>query len=396
MIEPIYVHDPEYFQTDEWSPEELRDAAQSMSPATIDQVQRAWTALGEEGSTAITSFSEAVTGEIGQSWQGTAASNAADKVTTYKTTAEGVQTKLTEIAGSFQPIYDAASRLKGGAVPEVQKQSLWDDITPWKTDTDDEHYRRHAEAVAAMNNIYRPGVMDTDSSVPVIPPLSTTVEPPNPAMPGGPASGGPAIGPGGPSSNTPGSPAGTPTSSDPLTGNPDGVAPGALADDSTGTSEPSTSSSDQNLATTSAASSAGGNPAMTGMPGTGGVGLGDSGRIGGGAGGLGGGSHGGGGIGAGGLGGGFVGGQPAAGPAGPKGLGSPAAAGGVGAAGRPGAGAPVGARGGMGGMMGGAGARGAGGDDDQEHKTPGYLVTLDNGNELIGKMPTVAPPVIGA
>lgn len=45
-------------------------------------------------------------------------------------------------------------------------------------------------------------------------------------------------------------------------------------------------------------------------------------------------------------------------------------------------------------MMGGRGA-GAGGDDQREHKTPGYLITLDNGNELIGKMPLVSPPVIG-
>ncbi len=47
------------------------------------------------------------------------------------------------------------------------------------------------------------------------------------------------------------------------------------------------------------------------------------------------------------------------------------------------------------GMMGAPGARG-GGDSDKEHKTPGYLITLDNGNELIGKFPAVAPPVIGA
>ncbi|TQF65593.1 hypothetical protein FK531_21075 [Rhodococcus spelaei] len=49
---------------------------------------------------------------------------------------------------------------------------------------------------------------------------------------------------------------------------------------------------------------------------------------------------------------------------------------------------------GMGGM-GHAGTRAAG-EDDEEHRTPGYLVNVDNGNELIGDLPRVAPPVLGA
>lgn len=47
--------------------------------------------------------------------------------------------------------------------------------------------------------------------------------------------------------------------------------------------------------------------------------------------------------------------------------------------------------GGMGGMAGGRGQ----GDDDKMHETPGYLITLDNGNELIGDLPLVTPPVLG-
>lgn len=47
--------------------------------------------------------------------------------------------------------------------------------------------------------------------------------------------------------------------------------------------------------------------------------------------------------------------------------------------------------GGMGGMAGGRGP----GDDDKMHETPGYLITLDNGNELIGDLPMVTPPVLG-
>ncbi|RVW03364.1 hypothetical protein [Rhodococcus spongiicola] len=54
---------------------------------------------------------------------------------------------------------------------------------------------------------------------------------------------------------------------------------------------------------------------------------------------------------------------------------------------RPGAGM------GMGMPMGG---RGAGTGDDTEHKTPDYLINMENGNDLIGDLDPVAPPVLGA
>jgi hypothetical protein len=34
-------------------------------------------------------------------------------------------------------------------------------------------------------------------------------------------------------------------------------------------------------------------------------------------------------------------------------------------------------------------------DDVSPRRTPGYLISIDNGNELIGPLPKVAPPVIG-
>ncbi|OAT66294.1 hypothetical protein AWB85_16215 [Mycobacteroides immunogenum] len=59
----------------------------------------------------------------------------------------------------------------------------------------------------------------------------------------------------------------------------------------------------------------------------------------------------------------------------------------------------AGARGGMMpmGMMGGAGAHGRGGQggEDDEHETPDYLISLDNGNELFGELPKASPGVIG-
>ena len=34
-------------------------------------------------------------------------------------------------------------------------------------------------------------------------------------------------------------------------------------------------------------------------------------------------------------------------------------------------------------------------DDGGSRRTPGYLITVDNGNEFIGPLPKVAPPVLG-
>ncbi|WP_072688079.1 hypothetical protein [Rhodococcus marinonascens] len=78
-----------------------------------------------------------------------------------------------------------------------------------------------------------------------------------------------------------------------------------------------------------------------------------------------------------------------------------AAGGAAGAAAGTGAGAvaakPSMARPGMGmGMPVGAAGAGAGKSEDAEHKTPSYLINMDNGNELIGDLDPVAPPVIGA
>lgn len=48
----------------------------------------------------------------------------------------------------------------------------------------------------------------------------------------------------------------------------------------------------------------------------------------------------------------------------------------------------------MGGMPMGGG-RGGGGKGDEEHETASYLISEDNGNEIVGELPKTAPPVIG-
>ncbi|MGH3625538.1 MAG: PPE domain-containing protein, partial [Sciscionella sp.] len=41
------------------------------------------------------------------------------------------------------------------------------------------------------------------------------------------------------------------------------------------------------------------------------------------------------------------------------------------------------------------GGRGGKGGDDEEHQLASYLVTEDNGSEIVGDVPMTAPPVIG-
>jgi hypothetical protein len=42
-----------------------------------------------------------------------------------------------------------------------------------------------------------------------------------------------------------------------------------------------------------------------------------------------------------------------------------------------------------------AGGRGAGKDKDGQHRAPSYLHTRDNGDEIVGRLPLVGPPVLG-
>ncbi|MEV0946559.1 hypothetical protein [Rhodococcus sp. NPDC049939] len=370
MNELIYVPDPEYFQGDEWTPERLYDLAQSMSPATIEQVQGTWRTLGEDASTEITAFVDGIRREIGTSWQGPAASNADSQASDYARSADPTRSQLHGVASALDPIYQAATQLKGGAVPDVQGLNWYDNLTPWLSNSDQEYYRRHGEALDAMNNIYRPGVQDTDREVPVFDQLEDVVNSPDPTWPP-------------PEHRRPSASGGT--------GDP-GAAPIASPESGQGDSVPAQGQAGpppwagENPASTTAASAVG-SPTPSGMPMSG-----DTPRPGSNPG-IGGGGLGGGG-------GGVVGGVPAGGGFTGRVPGAIPSAGGA-AGGRAGGltGAPgAGVRGpGMmgGGMMGAPGARG-GNDGDKEHKTPGYLITLDNGNELIGKFPAVAPPVIGA
>jgi hypothetical protein len=134
-----------------------------------------------------------------------------------------------------------------------------------------------------------------------------------------------------------------------------------------------------------------------GAGGYGAGGFGAGGTTGYGAGGFGGGGSGyGGGSGSGGSGSGGAGGTGRGLGAGPgAGYGSAGSGGGPAGAGGSAA-TTAGGRAGSSGMSGMGGGRGGKGEDDYEHNTPSYLITEENGSELVGEMPAVAPPVIGA
>lgn len=126
-----------------------------------------------------------------------------------------------------------------------------------------------------------------------------------------------------------------------------------------------------------------------GRGGVGGPGAGGAGKFGGGAGGAG--KFGGGGLGGGGT-------SGTAGTAAQQPGGKAGVFGGMGetAAGTRGGAAGTAGRAGAAGMggMGGQAQKGQG-EDDLEHKSADYLVTEENTNEIIGDMPMVAPPTIG-
>ncbi|MCQ4117603.1 hypothetical protein [Rhodococcus tibetensis] len=385
MADPQYIKDPENFHSDRWDHARIVNAVANMDGNHIDDVARAWAELGSAASESIVAFSDAVKKQISASWQGAAASAAYAETERYATSAPEAREQLHGVAGALTPLIDTVTAL-GDRVPQTVGTGLWDKLTPWDTDTEDEVYRREDEARDAMATVYNPGLATSDGSVPEFTKPESRVD-----VPAGPS------GPGVDQVNS------APSSSDriggPNAGQPNsGDAP--ASDPSAVDSAPTVDGTEQNATTapsaatappTTAPASVTGDQAQsrTGMP------QGTDSSSGGGSrsGGVGGGGSGGGiGVGAGGLGGGSAGGgRPGAG----TGAGGKPGVAGMAAGGRSGTGmrgtGPMG-----GGMMGGGagGAKGAG--EDKEHKTPDYLITLDNGNELIGKLPLVSPPVIGA
>ncbi|MFC0447881.1 hypothetical protein [Rhodococcus jostii] len=388
MTDPAYIKDPENFHSDQWDHARIANAVASMDAEHGGGIARAWTELGTTAHDTIVEFSDAIKKTISESWHGAAASAAYGETERYSSSAPQAQEQLHGVAGALTPLVETVASLRS-QVPETIGTGLWDKLTRWDTDTEDEYSRREGEAREKMATIYNPGLATSDGNVPSFTKPESIVD-----VPSGPP--GPGVGDGGGAPSS-GEQFGVPNAGQPSSGGgPDSEASAAPAVDGT----PAVDDTEQDAATSpsSAAAPAATTPtSVTGdqTQGRSGLAHGADSPSGAGSRSAGAGSGGGagvGGLGVGGLGGGAgLGSRPGSGAS----PGAKPGTAGLAAGGRTGAGVrgtgPMG-----GGMMGGGAGTGKGGGDDREHKTPDYLITLDNGNELIGRLPLVSPPVIGA
>lgn len=420
---------PEAFEA--MSHEDIKAAVDGMNGGSLRASAEGWTKIGEALQQALNDFRDFITTETDGKWEGVAKDSATAATGRYATEsgklAEAgtlIGTKITEAATGVDQVKATVPPVSKRSLLEVAFDAGMPTVGLFKRLVHDQD-EAHQEAIQIMRTVYTPVMQQADTNVPRLPEPPRVIAENQGASPS--RGGAPGIGtPGSPTPYTGGPNSGSPT---PLVQTPGSPMPGATP--GTGstpdafnpiTPGPQPTSNDQftapadamtnpaetwtapaaatGLDGSRAGQSAYGLPGMGGGAGTGtysgtsglgstpGSGIGSGAGSGGGGGGVGGGGILTGGYGSGGMGSGGSGtGGGAAGA-------SPSATAG-GASGTTAAGTA--ARGGAatGGMMPGAGARGRG-DDDAEHKTPGYLVNVDNGSELIGNLPLAAPPVIGS
>ncbi|MBM4631608.1 hypothetical protein GS482_16065 [Rhodococcus hoagii] len=413
---------PEAFEA--MSHEDIKAAVDGMNGGSLRASAEGWTKIGESLQQALNDFRDFITTETDGKWEGVAKESATAATGRYATESGKLAEAGTLIGTKITEAATGVDQVKA-TVPPVSKRSLlevaFDAGMPtaglFKRLFHDQD-EAHQEAIQIMRTVYTPVMQQADTNVPKLP------EPPRVTndSQGTPPWSGNAPGSGTPGAPTPytGGPNAalpmpqTSTADGPLPGgtpgtgsNPDAFAPitpGAqpVANDQVTTPADATTApaaawtalaAASGLDSTRAGQSGYGIPGMGGGAGTysgaGGLGSNTGSSIGAGAGGggYGGGiltgGYGSGGMGSGGAGtgGGTAGSSPSATAGGATGTTAAGTAARNGAAG--------------GGMMPGAGARGRG-EDDAEHKTPGYLVNVDNGSELIGNLPLAAPPVIGS
>lgn len=407
---------PEAFEA--MSHENIKAAVDGMNGGSLRASAEGWTKIGQSLEQALNDFRDFITNETDGNWEGIAKDSATAATGRYVTESGRlaqagnlIGTKITEAATGVDQVK--------ATVPPVSKRSLLEVVFDAAMPTSGALKRlihdqdeAHQEAIQIMRTVYTPVMQQADTNVPRLPePPRIIADPPGPMPTSGGAPGistpnpyGPYTG--GPNGNSPLGPASTPdgplpggapgTGSTP--GGVDPLNPGAQPTAGNPSNLPVDATTTPAAAWTAPAAAAGLDGTRAGQPGYALPGAGGGAGSYTGAGGLGSGSGGGagagggGGYGAGGI---LTGGYGAGGTGSGSGTGSsPSAAAGGGTPGSAGSGTAARPGAATGGMIPGAGARGRG-DDDNEHKTPGYLVNVDNGSDLIGNLPLAAPPVIG-
>lgn len=409
---------PEAFEA--MSHEAIKAAVDAMNGEALTASAEGWKKIGESLEQSLNDFRDFITGTIAGNWEGIAADSAERATAKYADDSAELANAGKLVGSKIEEAATGVNQVKA-TVPPVTERSLleiaFDTVAPTAGTIKSLLHKQdeaHQEAIQIMRTVYTPVMQQADTMVPKLPAPPQVTARPDTTEPSG--IGTPAAG--SPTSYTP---FGAPDS-----GSTDGMAPGTGAYGDTGASTAPNSAADpygtgpnpyatgaNTAGAQSDPSSAWTAPAAvtpadgarfgqtnlgTGLtPGNANTALGGGGS---GSAGLGGGAGVGGtgsASGSGGLmSGGFVGGglgangsSPGSGASGA----SAASAGGTNT-GTGTAATSTGRTPGATGMVPGAGARGRG-DDDNAHKTPGYLVNVDNGSELVGKLPLAAPPVIG-
>ncbi|MBJ8342308.1 hypothetical protein JGU71_25785 [Antrihabitans sp. YC3-6] len=366
---------------------EIYSQVRGIQSNEVNAIADVWRALAGRSAEAATTFAAVAQAAIGEKWQGASATKAARGIAAFSSgfadlplamqmTANGLdllEARLAEAKANVPPPQQSAAADPGSFNP-FERDSGWK--TQYDRETELEEQVR-----TAMITQYRPGVRVIDSQTPVLP------VPENPiagyaishssdrssTTNSGLSSGGPNL-PTAPNNGQIGTPSEQPDPTGTQTGPastspaaavpsviPSSAVPAGPASDDPSRTRPTTL--DDPLATTRTDSPTDRNRRSTGNPTTPGPAR-DSDRNG----------------------------VPlAAAPI----AGLPTSAGGPDTRSSTPSGVPAGRHGmpGMGGMAPGA-TRGKG--DDDEHKIPSYLIDVDNGNKLIGKIEKVSPPVLGA
>ncbi len=425
---------------DVMSHEDIWAKAGSLDPSTIDQTANNWRALGFEAARSAASFAQQIAGQIGTNWQGVAADAAGQGVQKYANSSVelmlSADTLATKVMESFGGVTSTKAMLPP-PVPYAGGEKILDALT-WSTRTflpgdmkSFQHLHEEAEEAArsVMKTQYAPVIREAAVQVPVLPPAVNPLngsDAPNtfpglgdPRMDsnpipysgfgsGGSGSGGSGqevsgqggSGQAGPGQGGSGQGANDSQAQPQAAATPQDTAtqasswapsesPGAGQQSGTGTSGPGGqgTSGPGGQGTSGPGGQGTSSSSTSGSPHGGSMATGQGGSSGrspsGGAGGRFGGSGSLGGAG----GGSSLGGAQGGGLGSSAGGAAPGGAAGAGRIGAPG-------MGGMGGMAP-AGGRGGPGGDDDVHTTPGYLIDAVNGDDLIGSLPLVAPPVLG-
>lgn len=370
----IKVQDP--FET--MSHQEIYDAVKDVDPAAINTKADGWRNLTRDAREAIDVFSKAVEADITQYWNGQSGKAAIDGTRAFASS-------FTQIAACFQMVAHGLDLMEGhlaqakNSVGKPDNTTVGDQIInaiPFQSVIKGPEYRAteaQEQARFVMTTYYRPGAQDVDQHTPILPKPKNPVDDKDegwkpPVQPPGNS-----VWPPGGGEEKPGE--------EIENGGGENEGNGEESNPTDDSSDDTTPQSTTPASTTAASATPAGTPlpsselprGTSGLPGgvgTGGMGTG------------------------GGLGGSGV-------PSTP-GMGRSLPGGGAGAQGKAAASTGAGAGSGRNGRMGMPGmampgARGGGkGEDDDEHKTPDYLI-YDHGDELLGSQPPALPPggVIG-